>query len=342
MLAFNSTASNSPTFSFIGFPGLEAAHIWISIPFCVLYLIALMGNALLLILVTAEQNLHEPQFYFLAVLAFTDLGLSLSTMPSVLAVFWFDARHVGLDACLTQMFFIHTLSSVESGVLVAMAFDRLVAISAPLNYTRILTHSTVACLSAAALVRGATLLAPLPFFLRTFPFCGANILSHSYCYYPDVLNLACGDVSFSSAYGLAFVLCTFAVDVVFILASYVKILGTIMKLETQDRNWRSLHTCACHLCMVLVFYLPLISLAVLHRYTQDASPILYSTMSNAYLLLTPLLNPLVYSLKSRQIQTALRKRFWVQRVIAGEWLFLLCIRRDDEFKNAIQDLVCAK
>ncbi|XP_049478992.1 olfactory receptor 51I1-like [Panthera uncia] len=318
MLAFNNTFFNWPTFSFIGVLGLEAAHIWISIPFCVLYLIALVGNAVLLILVRAEKNLHEPQFYFLAMLALTDLGLSLSTMPSVLAIFWFDVRDIGLNACLTQMFFIHTLSSVESGVLVAMAFDRLVAICAPLNYTKILTHYTVACLSGAALIRGATLLAPLPFFLRTFPFCGANILSHSYCYYPDMLNLACGDITFSSAYGLVFVLCTFAVDVVFILASYMKILDTIMKLETQDRNWRSLHTCACHLCTVLVFYLPLISLAVLHHYTQDTSPILYTTMSNAYLLMTPLLNLLIYSLKSRQIQAALRKRFWVQRVIAGE------------------------
>uniref|UniRef100_G3TY52 G-protein coupled receptors family 1 profile domain-containing protein n=1 Tax=Loxodonta africana TaxID=9785 RepID=G3TY52_LOXAF len=317
-MAFNDTASDWPTFSFIGMPGLETAHIWISIPFCLLYLGALAGNALLLILVRAEQNLHEPQFYFLAMLALTDLGLSLTTMPSVMAIFWFDVRHISLDAYLTQMFFIHTLSSVESGVLVAMAFDRLVAICAPLNYTRILTHYTVACLSGAALIRGATLLAPLPFFLRNFPFCGPNILSHSYCYYPDMLNLACGDVTFSSVYGLVFVLCTFAVDVVFILASYIKILGSIMKLGAQDRNWRSLQTCARHLCTVFVFYLPLISLSVLHRYTQDTSPIQYTTMSNAYLLMTPLLNPLVYSLKSRQIQAALRKQFWVQRVIAGE------------------------
>ncbi|XP_010599237.2 olfactory receptor 51I1-like [Loxodonta africana] len=318
MLAFNDTVSDWPTFSFIGMPGLETAHIWISILFCLLYLGALAGNALLLILVRAEQNLHEPQFYFLAMLALSDLGLSLTTMPSVMAIFWFDVRHISLDACLTQMFFIHTLSSVESGVLVAMAFDRLVAICAPLNYTRILTHYTVACLSGAALIRGATLLAPLPFFLRNFPFCGPNILSHSYCYYPDMLNLACGDVTFSSVYGLVFVLCTFAVDVVFILVSYIKILGSIMKLGAPDRNWRSLQTCACHLCTVFVFYLPLISLSVLHRYTQDTSPILYTTMSNAYLLMTPLLNPLVYSLKSRQIQAALCKQFWVQRVIAGE------------------------
>uniref|UniRef100_A0A8C8YFX8 G-protein coupled receptors family 1 profile domain-containing protein n=1 Tax=Prolemur simus TaxID=1328070 RepID=A0A8C8YFX8_PROSS len=318
MLAFNDTFSNWPTFSFIGIPGLETAHIWISIPFCLLYLMAIVGNILLLILVRAEQNLHEPQFYFLAMLALTDLGLSLCTMPSVLAIFWFDIHHIGLDACLTQMFFIHTLSSVESGVLVAMAFDRLVAICAPLNYPRILTHHTVVCLSGAACIRGATLLAPLPFFLRTFPFCGANILSHSYCYYPDMLNLACGDVTFSSFYGLVCVLCTFAVDVVFILASYIKILSAIMKLGIHNRNWRSLQTCICHLCTVLVFYLPLISLAVLHRYTQETSPILYTTMSNAYLLMTPLLNPIVYSLKSRQIQAALSKRFWAQRVVAGE------------------------
>lgn len=181
-----------------------------------------------------------------------------------------------------------------------LAFDRLVAICVPLSYTRILNRYTVACLSGAILIRGATLLAPLPFFLRNSSFCRANILSHSYCYYPDILNLVCGDVTFSSIYGLIFVLFTFSLDAVFILASYMKILGTIMKLETQDRNWRSLHTCACHLCTVLVFYLPLISLAVLHRYTQDTSPILYTTMSNAYLFMTPLLNPLVYSLKSRQ------------------------------------------
>ncbi|KAM4845289.1 olfactory receptor 51G2-like [Thomomys bottae] len=310
--------SDWPTFSFIGIPGLESAHMWISIPFCLLYLLALGGNILLLLLVRSEQNLHEPQYYFLAMLALTDLGLSLSTMPSVLAIFWFDIHHIGLDACLAQMFFIHTLSSVESGVLVAMAFDRLVAICAPLSYSRILTHYTVVCLSGAALLRGATLLAPLPFFLRTFPFCGANVLSHSYCYYPDVLNLACGDVTLSSVYGLVCVLCTFAVDVIFILASYMKIVGTLMKLGIQDRSWKSLHTCACHLCTVLVFYLPLLSLAVLHRYSEETSPLLYTTMSNAYLLVTPLLNPLVYSLKSRQIQAALRKRFWVQRVVAGE------------------------
>ncbi|XP_011951973.3 olfactory receptor 51H1-like [Ovis aries] len=318
MWSFNHTVSNWPTFSFIGIPGLEAAQIWISIPFCLLYVLALMGNALLLILVKTERNLHEPQFYFLAVLALTDLGLSLSTMPSVLAIFWFNVHFIGLDACLTQMLFIHTLSSVESGVLVAMAFDRLVAICAPLHYARILTHSTVACLSGAAVIRGASLVAPLPFLLRTFPFCGANILSHSYCYYPDMLNLACGDVTFSGVYGLVFVLFTFAADVVFILVSYMKILATVLTLENRDRNWKSLHTCACHLCAVFVFYLPLISVAVLHHYTQNTSPVLFTSMSNAYLLMTPVLNPLVYSLKSGQIQAALRKRFGVQRIIAGE------------------------
>uniref|UniRef100_A0A286XMY0 G-protein coupled receptors family 1 profile domain-containing protein n=1 Tax=Cavia porcellus TaxID=10141 RepID=A0A286XMY0_CAVPO len=282
-----------------------ATHMWISIPFCLLYLTALVGNILLLILVRVEQSLHEPQCYFSALLALTDLGLSLSIMPSVLAIFWFDVHHIGLNACLTQMFFIHTLSSVESGVLVAMAFDRLV----------ILTHCTVACLSGAALIQGTTLLAPLPFFLRAFPFCGANILSHSYCYYPDMLNLACRDVTFSSVYGLTCVLCTFTEDVIFIFVSYMKILGTVMKLGIQDRNWKSLQTCACHLCTVLVFYLSLISLAVLHRYTQETPPtILYTTMGNAYLLMIPLLNPLVHSLKSKQIQATLRKRFCVRIV----------------------------
>ncbi|KAM9034038.1 olfactory receptor 51F2-like [Sarcophilus harrisii] len=318
MLVPNNTTNDQPAFIFIGIPGLETLHIWISIPFCLLYFMALIGNSILLVLVRTEQSLREPQFYFLAMLALADLGLSLSTLPTVLGTFWIGAHQTGLDACLAQMFFIHTLSSVESGILVAMAFDRLVAICSPLRYSCILTNRAIFCLGGAAFIRGAALLAPLPLFLRNFSFCRDNILSHSYCYYPDLLTLACGDITFSSAYGLVFVLCTFAVDALFIIASYLKILTTILRLEASDRGLRSMQTCACHLCTVLIFYLPLISLAVMHRYVHGTPPLLYATMSNIYLLLTPLLNPLVYSLKSRQIQTALQRRLWVQRVTAGE------------------------
>uniref|UniRef100_F6ZZT4 Olfactory receptor 51G2-like n=2 Tax=Monodelphis domestica TaxID=13616 RepID=F6ZZT4_MONDO len=318
MLALNNTTDDQLAFLFIGIPGLEALHIWISIPFCFLYLMALMGNSILLLLVRSEQSLHEPQFYFLAMLAITDLGLSLSTLPTVLGTFWIGTHQIGLDGCLAQMFFIHALSSLESGILVAMAFDRLVAICCPLSYSRILTSRAIICLSGAAFIRGAVLLAPLPLFLRNFSFCRDNVLSHSYCYYPDLLTLACEDITFSSAYGLIFVLCTFAVDALFIIVSYLKILTTVLRLGASDRGLRSMHTCACHLCTVLIFYLPLISLAVLHRYAHGTPPLLYATMSNAYLLLTPLLNPLVYSLKSRQIQVALQKRLWIQRVTVGE------------------------
>ncbi|XP_072471721.1 olfactory receptor 51G2-like [Notamacropus eugenii] len=318
MLAPNNITDKQPAFIFIGIPGLENLHIWISIPFCLLYFMALMGNSVLLLLVKTEQSLHEPQFYFLAMLALTDLGLSLSTLPTVLGTFWIGAPQIGLPACLTQMFFIHTLSSVESGILVAMAFDRLVAICFPLSYPRILTSHAIVCLSGVAFIRGAVLLVPLPFFLSNFSFCRDNILSHSYCYYSDLLTLACGDITFSSAYGMIFVLCTFVVDALFIIISYLKILITVLRLGASDRGLRSMQTCACHLCTVLIFYLPLISLAVMHRYTPGTPPLLYATMSNIYLLLTPLLNPLVYSLKSRQIQATLQRRFWVQRVTAGE------------------------
>ncbi|XP_043849717.1 olfactory receptor 51F2-like [Dromiciops gliroides] len=318
MLAPNNTTDEHPAFTFIGIPGLEGLYIWISIPFCLLYFMALTGNSILFFLVSTEQSLHEPQFYFLAMLALTDLGLSLSTLPTVLGTFWIGAHQIGLDACLAQMFFIHTLSSVESGILVAMAFDRLVAICSPLSYSRILTSRAIACLGGTAFIRGTVLLAPLPLFLSNFSFCKDNILSHSYCYYPDLLTLACGDITFSSAYGLIFVLCTFAVDALFIIASYLKILTTVLKLGSSDRGLRSMQTCACHLFTVIIFYLPLISLAVMHRYAYGTPPLLFATMSNAYLLLTPLLNPLVYSLKSQQIQAALQRQLWVQRVTAGE------------------------
>ncbi|ELV11515.1 Olfactory receptor 51I2 [Tupaia chinensis] len=245
-------------------------------------------------------------------LAATDVGLSLSTLPTVLNVFLLNHRDIEFHSCLTQMFFIHTFSSMESAILLAMAFDRFIAIRNPLHYTVILTPPRIVGMGLAAVVRGVILMAPLPILLKRLPFCKDVILSHCYCYHPDVMKLACGPVKVNIIYGLSLVLCSFGVDSVFIVVSYILILKTVLGIASEGGQLKALNTCVSHIFTVFIFYVPLIVLALIHRFGKFASPLLHVTMANLFLFLTPVLNPLVYSLKTKQIRSAVHKVFKVR------------------------------
>ncbi|XP_008828832.1 olfactory receptor 51I2-like [Nannospalax galili] len=213
-------------FLLTGFPGLEDSYPVFSILFCFLYAIALMGNSLILVVIWVEPALHTPMYLFLSMLATSDLGLCATTLPSLLKLFWFNDREVHFDACLTQMFFIHLFSLMESGILFAMAFDRYVAISNPLRYTTILTNVNIAKIALGLSLRAVSVTCPGPLLIRRLRFCEANVLSHSYCLHPDIIKLSCSDHHLSSIYGLIIVIITFGMDSAFILLSYVKILIT--------------------------------------------------------------------------------------------------------------------
>ncbi|XP_035883471.1 olfactory receptor 51A4-like [Phyllostomus discolor] len=305
----NNSWLQPPTLLLIGIPGLEAVQIWISIPLCVMYVIALLGNFTILFVIKTTFSLHEPQYIFLSMLAATDLGLSLSTLPTVLNVFLLNHREIEFHSCLTQMFFIHTFSSMESAILLAMAFDRFVAIRNPLHYTVVLTPPRITGMGLAALVRGVVLMAPLPILLKRLSFCKDVTLSHCYCYHPDVMKLACGPVRVNIIYGLFLVLCSFGVDFIFIVISYILILRTVLGIASEDGQFKALNTCVSHIFTVCIFYVPLIVLALIHRFGTFASPLLHVTMANLFLFLTPVLNPLIYSLKTKQIRSAVHKIF---------------------------------
>lgn len=298
-----------PSLLLTGIPGLEAAQTWISVPLCVMYSLALLGNGTILFAVKTTSSLHQPQYIFLSLLAATDMGLSLSTLPTVLSVFLLNHREIEFHSCLTQMFFIHTFSSVESAILLAMAFDRCVAIRSPLRYPTVLTPPRIIGVGLAAMTRGVALMAPLPVLLQRLPFCGAVILSHCYCYHPDVMKLACGPVRVNLIYGLSLVLCSFGVDSVFIVISYILILKTVLAIASQDGQLKALSTCVAHIFTVCLFYGPLIVLALIHRFGTFTTPLLHVTMANLFLFLTPVLNPLVYSLKTKQIRSTVHKIF---------------------------------
>ncbi|XP_009332526.1 PREDICTED: olfactory receptor 51G2-like [Pygoscelis adeliae] len=217
----NFSSSSCCMFILAGIPGLEVSHIWLSIPFTCIYIASLAGNCTILFVIGTDPSLHEPMHQFLSMLAITSLGLSMSTTPTVMSVFWAYYGEISFDACFAQLYFVHSFSFMESSVLLAMAFHRYVATCYPLRYTSILTSARISKIGLAALCR--SLLGGLPslFLPRRLPFCQSHVLSHAYYLHQDPIKLVCADITFNSMYGLAVVILIVVLDPLLIVLSYI-------------------------------------------------------------------------------------------------------------------------
>ncbi|XP_036910593.1 olfactory receptor 51T1 [Sturnira hondurensis] len=305
MVIFNNTTSSSSNFLLTVFPGLELAHIWISIPVCCLYTIALLGNSMILFVIIAEQSLHKPMYYFLSMLSAVDLCLTISTLPTVLGVLWFHAREISFKACFLQMTFVHAFSMLESSVLVAMAFDRLMAICNPLKYATVLTDMTIMVIGLIICLRQLVFVFFITLALKNVSFHGDQELSHPFCYHPDMIKYVYSNPWISSFLGMFLQLYLSGTDFLFILFSYALILRTVLSTVAPKKQQKALGTCVCHLCAVTIFYVPMISLSITHRLLNSTSTVVCSILANVYLLLPPVLNPIIYSLKMKSIRQAM-------------------------------------
>ncbi|XP_044861069.1 olfactory receptor 52E4-like [Mauremys mutica] len=301
--------TNYSTFILLGIPGLEAAHVWISIPFCTMYIIAILGNFTILFIVKMEPSLHGPMFYFLCMLSITDLVMSTSTIPKMLSIFWFNSREISFSACLTQMYFIHCFSTMESGILVAMAFDRYVAICNPLRHSTILTKSVVAKIGLAVVLRSGILTLPYPFLARRWPYCRTNIIPHFYCGHIAVVKLACADIRISSYYGLFNLFSEIGMDLFFIAVSYTLILRAIFRLPTKDAQFKTFGTCISHLCAILALYIPDLFSSLTQRFGHNVPLHLRVLITSMYLVVPPMLHPIIYGVRTKQIRGRLLQLF---------------------------------
>ncbi|NXU34226.1 O52B2 protein, partial [Drymodes brunneopygia] len=309
MPPFNVTSSPPDTFILIGIPGMEQLHLWISIPFCSMYLGALLGNGVLLVTVWTECSLHQPMFLFLCMLAIADLTLSTTAVPKMLTGFWFQAREISFGACLTQMFFLHFSCLAKSLILLAMAFDRFVAICFPLRYRAVLTPSAVAKTGLAALLRSFCIIFPCVFLLRRLPFCGHRVIPHTYCEHTGIARLACADISANVWYGLVVPFSVILLDLILIAVSYTFILRVLSRLPSGSARHKALHTCGSHVCVLFLFYVPAAFTALTQRFGRSVPPELHILLANLYVLFPPLLNPIVYGVRTQQIRDKVVKVF---------------------------------
>ncbi|XP_067413550.1 olfactory receptor 51G2-like [Emydura macquarii macquarii] len=309
MTTVNDTKFQPEVFLLTGIPGQEDIHVWISIPFCLIYVTSILGNSLILFITKTDLTLHEPMYIFLSMLAVTDLGLSISTMTTTLGIFCFNSREISHDACFAQLFFIHLFTFTESSVLLCMAFDRFVAICNPLRYASILTQPRISKMGLVSLFRGVVLIFPLPILLRQYRYCQVNKLSHSYCLHQEVMTMACSDIRISIIYGLFLTVSSVGLDFLLILLSYVMILKTVLSITSHEERLKVLNTCVSHVCVVLLSYMPRIGLSVIYRFVKRSSPLVQNVLGNIYLLIPPLMNPIMYSVKTKAIRVRIIRVF---------------------------------
>ncbi|XP_003781424.1 olfactory receptor 52B4-like [Otolemur garnettii] len=302
MTTLNHTGVSHTVFRLLGIPGLEDQHMWISIPFFISYVTALLGNSLLIFIILSKRSLHEPMYLFLCMLAGSDIVLSTCTVPQALAIFWFHAGEISLDRCITQVFFLTSIFIYESGILMVMAFDRYIAICYPLRYTTILRHSLIGKIGVVVFVRSYGTIFPIIFLLKRLTFCKNNILPNTACKHIVLARVSCDDIRVNIWYGVFVLLSTVVLDVLLIFISYVLILRTVFHIPSQDARRKALNTCGSHVCVIILFYGPGIFSVLTQRFGRHILPYIHVLLANVYILVPPMLNPIIYGIKTRQIR----------------------------------------
>ncbi|KAM5184673.1 olfactory receptor 52D1-like [Callospermophilus lateralis] len=316
MSACNISDKSLPDTLFLtGIPGLEFAHIWIAIPFCAMYLVALLGNAAIILVIVMDSALHAPMYLFLCLLSLTDLALSSTTVPKTLAILWLHAGEISFAGCLAQMFFVHSIYALESSVLLAMAFDRYVAICNPLRYTVILNNTVIGSIALVSIFRSIAFVSPTIFLLRRLPYCGHYVVAHTYCEHMGIARLACANITVNIVYGLTVALLAMGLDSILIAISYGFILRAVFRLPSHDAQHKALSTCGSHLGVILVFYIPAFFSFLTHRFGHNRVPKhVHIFLANLYVLVPPVLNPIIYGARTKEIRSRLLRLLYLRKI----------------------------
>ncbi|XP_035121479.2 olfactory receptor 52I2 [Callithrix jacchus] len=290
------------SFILVGIPGLQSSHLWLAISLSTMYIIALLGNTLIVTAIWMNFTLHKPMYCFLCVLAAVDMGMASSVVPKMVTIFCSGDSSISFNACFTQMFFVHLATAIETGLLLAMAFDRYVAICKPLHYESILRPQVMLGMSVTIAIRAIIAITPLSWMVSHLPFCGSNVVLHSYCEHLALARLACADPMPSSLYSLIGSSIMVGSDVAFIAAFYFLILRAVFGLSSKNAQLKALSTCGSHMGVMALYYLPGMASIYVAWLGQDVVPLHTQVLlSDLYLIIPATLNPIIYSMRTKRL-----------------------------------------
>ncbi|XP_040830747.1 olfactory receptor 2Z1-like [Ochotona curzoniae] len=280
-------------------------HLFLFSTVALTYLLAMAGNACLVLLIWADARLHTPMYLLLSQLSFLDIFFTSVTVPKMMVGFLFGWTSISFGGCGAQMFFFMFLGAAECLLLALMAYDRYVAICNPLRYP-VLMRRQVCVLMVLASWLGGSLNASIQTSLTLrFPYCGSRKIAHFFCEVPSLLLLACADTEAYKQVLFVTGVVVLLVPITFITASYGLILAAVLRMRSVDGRRKALATCSSHLTVVNLFYGPLVYTYMLPA--RYHSPGKDDAVSVFYTVLTPMLNPVIYSLRNREVTGAVRK-----------------------------------
>ncbi|KAM9319667.1 olfactory receptor 52E4-like [Gastrophryne carolinensis] len=306
----NVTNFHPEFFHLVGIPGLETSHLPLSILLCIMYVVAIAGNTVLIWVISASESLHQPMFIFLVVLSTGDLLMSTSAVPKTLSIFWFNAHEISFNGCLTQLFFIHFTSEIASSMLFAMAYDRYVAICHPLSYVTKLTKPFIRNAIVILMIRNAAMIFPMPLLAWRLPYRGSNIIKHTYCEHMGMARLSTASIRVNIIYGLLVIAFSSLLDIFLIGVSYVAIITAIIRLRNSEARHKAFNTCGSHLCVLALFYIPSYFSFITHRIPHNhIPPYVHILVANLYVIVPPMMNPIIYGVRTKEIKQTFLKRF---------------------------------
>ncbi|XP_015678308.1 olfactory receptor 6N2-like [Protobothrops mucrosquamatus] len=300
-------------FIIVGFPHLQHLRTLLFILLLTVYLFTIFGNLLVFMVIRIDCQLQTPMYFFISILSFLEIWYTATTIPKMLSNLVSKRKSISFTGCLLQTYFFHSLGATECYLLTAMAYDRYLAICKPLRYPSVMTTKMCVQMATSCWICGFTCPITEVILVSKLPFCGPNQIQHIFCDFPPLLSLACTDTSVNVLVDFVVNAFIILVTFLFIMASYVKIIQMVLKIQTAESREKVFSTCASHLTVVLLFFGSIIFMYV--RLKTSYSLEYDRAFAVIYAVLTPLVNPIIYSLRNKEILRAIKRRIHLNSLL---------------------------